>query len=80
MHSTRHRTHSNRSSNPRIGHIYERYYNERRYTERREVNVLRINELTFRNVTLDHFEAQEPFLLGKGGNSLVHSYKHVVTG
>lgn len=59
-----------------FGQIYEKIYNERRYSDKKEVNALKVNERVYRNVSLDHFEAQDPLILGNGGNSVVQCYKH----
>lgn len=60
--------------------VSERYYNERRYTSKGDRNSLKIGDVNFRGVSLDHFEPQEPHLLGKGGHSLVQCYKHITSG
>ncbi|KAL5267779.1 hypothetical protein ACHWQZ_G004730 [Mnemiopsis leidyi] len=57
--------------------VSERYFNERRYTNKGDRNSLKINDVNFRGVSLDHFEPQEPFILGKGGHSMVQCYKHI---
>lgn len=63
-----------------FGQIYEKIYNERRYSDKKEVNALKVNERVYRNVSLDHFEAQDPLILGNGGNSVVQCYKHSPSG
>lgn len=62
-----------------FSNLSQKCYNERRYSDNKQVNLLKVGDAVYRNVNMDHFMRQEPYELGKGGNSVVQCYTHIVT-